>query len=139
LTELAKYLSDAKLKTFAGWTQNSSMAGVYIHLSGIDLEEDLFKIAGVEIDEETPKVSPLKVKECERCHTKNPGPAEFCNLCGLPFNKKLLVKETLETEDLMQRITVLEEELKTALHDYNKLTRATLQLAEEIKELKAKQ
>jgi integrase len=47
ITELAKYLSDAKLKVFAGWTGSSTMAGTYVHLAGEDIEDDLLEVAGV--------------------------------------------------------------------------------------------
>jgi site-specific recombinase XerD len=36
ITELAKFLSDAKLKVFAGWTGSSRMVGVYTHLCGAE-------------------------------------------------------------------------------------------------------
>lgn len=136
LTELAKYLSDSKLKTFAGWTANSRMTGVYVHLSGQDIEEDLFKIAGVEIEEEKPKVSPLKVKQCERCQTENPGTAEFCHRCGLPFNKRLLIKGALETGELRNEIRDLKEKLKDDGEVTDSMWQVIDNLKREIKELK---
>jgi len=135
LTELSKYLSDAKLKVFAGWTASSRMSGVYVHLAGKDLDDDLLRIAGVKVEEEKP-VSPLKSKECPRCHTENPGPAEYCMLCGRPFNEKLLIEQTLETEDLKFKVATLEEELKTALRDYNSMTKSMIKVVNELQEAK---
>jgi len=130
LTELAKYLSDSKLKVFAGWTGNSSMTGVYVHLSGVDLDGDLFRIAGVDTEEEKMKVSPLKVKKCERCQTENPGTAEFCVLCGMPFNKALLVKDTLEIQELKEKVKVTGDVTDS-------MWKVIDELKKEIKELKA--
>jgi site-specific recombinase XerD len=99
LTELAKHLSDSKLKVFAGWTGASSMAGVYVHLGGRDLDTDPLQIAGVDVTSEK-KESPLKVKECTRCHTKNQGTAEFCTLCGRPFNETPVIEQALDQQKL---------------------------------------
>lgn len=92
LTELAKHLSDGKLKVFAGWVGSSRMAGTYVHLSGVDLDNDLLKAAGVQIPSEQ-EVSPLKPLVCSRCQEVNPGEAEFCLRCGLPFNAEKLLEE----------------------------------------------
>jgi site-specific recombinase XerD len=111
LTELSKFLSDGKLKVFAGWTGSSSMAGVYVHLGGKDLDDDLLQIAGVEVENEK-KQSPLKAKECPRCHTKSPGTSEFCTICGRPFNETLIVEQTLESQLLMEEVEKLRKELE---------------------------
>jgi site-specific recombinase XerD len=111
LTELSKFLSDGKLKVFAGWTGSSSMAGIYVHLGGKDLDDDLLQIAGVEVRDEK-KESPLKAKECTRCHTKNQGTAEFCMLCGKPFNESLVVEETLDSQQLKNEVETLKEQLQ---------------------------
>ncbi|RLG58503.1 hypothetical protein DRN86_05535 [Candidatus Geothermarchaeota archaeon] len=44
LTELAKYLTEHELKVYAGWTQASRMAAVYVHLSGSDLDGKILRI-----------------------------------------------------------------------------------------------
>lgn len=128
LTELAKFLSDGKLKVFAGWTGASSMAGVYVHLSGEDLDKDLLQIAGVEIKEEK-KDSPLKVKECSRCHCMNPGTADFCMLCGRPFDKESLVEQELETQLLKEKYEVAVEGIEGMMDEIERL-------GKEIQELK---
>lgn len=109
LTELAKFLSDAKLKVFAGWRANSTMSSVYVHLSGKDLDSDLLRIAGVETKEEKLNQSPLKVKRCSRCNSLNGGIGEFCHLCGKPFNEEKVVEDTLDTQLLKNEIRELKE------------------------------
>lgn len=111
ITELAKFLSDGKLKVFAGWTGGSPMAGLYVHLGGRDLDDDLLKIAGVEIKEQK-KESPLRAKECSRCHHQNPGTAEFCLLCGRPFNESLVIGQALEEQKLKEEVEVLRGEVQ---------------------------
>ena len=145
ITELAKFLSDAKLKVFAGWTANSDMAGVYVHLTGKDLDDDLLKIAGVEI-EQKPQVSPLLERECPRCGTKNPVNNTFCGLCGLVLDEEKVLSEELDRQAKMEKmeeeIAVLRgelEEWRNSIKDLNELTKLTIKMSQEIKSLKMKQ
>ena len=43
-TFLAKHLTESQLKQFFGWTQSSTMAARYVHLSGRDLDDTLLNI-----------------------------------------------------------------------------------------------
>jgi len=36
LTDLAKKVREAQLEAYAGWTPDSKMVGVYVHLAGMD-------------------------------------------------------------------------------------------------------
>ena len=135
LTELAKFLSDAKLKVFAGWTANSDMAGVYVHLTGKDLDDDLLKIAGVEIEEKR-KVSPLLELKCPRCGTKNPVNNTFCGLCGLVLDETKAVSEELDQEKLKNEIEELKERLETAGEITDQLWKTIDAMKKEIEELK---
>ena len=47
LTELARDFSESELKVIAGWSGNSNMAGVYIHLSGGDIEKKMLERRGL--------------------------------------------------------------------------------------------
>ena len=135
LTELAKFLSDSKLKIFAGWTANSDMTGVYVHLTGKDLDEDLLKIAGVEI-EEKPQVSPLLEHECPRCRTRNPVNNTFCGLCGLVLDETKAVSQELDQEKLKNEIEDLKDKYETAGEITGQLWETIDELTKEIKELK---
>lgn len=138
LTELAKFLSDSKLKIFAGWTANSDMAGVYVHLTGKDLDDDLLKIAGVEI-EEKPKVSPLFELQCPRCGTKNPTNNTFCGLCGLVLDETKVVSQELDQGKLKNEIEDLKERHETAGEITDQLWETIDKMRKEIEELKRQQ
>jgi integrase len=43
-THLAKFLTESQLKAYFGWTQDSKMTRIYIHLSGKDIDEAILKI-----------------------------------------------------------------------------------------------
>jgi len=142
LTELSKYLTDGKLKIFAGWSASSKMAGIYVHLSGADIDEDLCKIAGVETKEEKPKVSPLKIRKCPRCGAENKGTAQFCDTCMMPLTEKAsqkLISETMETEKLTEEIQDLKEKTKSAGEVTDSMWKVIDELKKEIRELKANQ
>lgn len=46
-THLAKHLSDQEMKVFFGWSAASSMAGIYVHLSGKDIDDKILGLSGI--------------------------------------------------------------------------------------------
>jgi len=83
LTEMAKVLPEQLLKKFAGWTPDSRMASVYIHLAGKDLDEDILRLEGKPVvKEEAPLKGALAPKECPRCGHENPATWLWCGMCG---------------------------------------------------------
>ncbi|MBI3190521.1 tyrosine-type recombinase/integrase [archaeon] len=97
-TELANKLTEAQLKEMFGWTQSSSQAATYVHLSGRDVDNALLNVYGIKKDETEKEKSKLKPKVCIRCRMQNPVTVDFCGRCGLILdedkrNKELAVKE----------------------------------------------
>jgi site-specific recombinase XerD len=120
LTETAKFLVDAKNKLFAGWTPDSRMSGIYVHLSGSDLDEDLLKASGVKVSEKV-ETSPMAPKKCRRCETVNPGISEFCLKCGLPFDESKVIESTMEERVNMKDLQALiQENIAKALAEFKK-------------------
>ncbi len=111
-TYLARFLSDAQMRTFFGWEGASEMVGLYTHLSGKDTDSEILRSSGIVEEEETPKPSPLKENECPRCHAKNAGTNEFCGLCGRPFDEKAVIEQTLEEQRLKDEVGILREEVQ---------------------------
>ncbi len=105
-THLANHLTDAQLKHHLGWVQNSAMSATYIHLSGKDVDNALFKLNGLEVNEETKK-SEFKTKVCGRCKTKNSPTGKFCSMCGLPLD----VKTAIEIDETREKADALMNEL----------------------------
>ncbi len=107
-THLAKHLTEAQMKEFFGWVQESDMASVYVHLSGRDVDGAILGAYGIKQaeDDNKPKLLPQK---CARCGEVNPPATTFCTKCGLPLNKdSFLVKET----SLEEKLKKLEEEME---------------------------
>ncbi len=65
-THLAKHLTEAQMKTYLGWTADSSMAAIYVHLSGRDVDNSILEMYGIK-PEEKPEEEELKAVKCPRC------------------------------------------------------------------------
>lgn len=112
LTELAKVLTEAELKVFAGWEAGSDMAAVYVHLSGEDVDRKLLEHAEKIPDgeKETPETSPLLPRTCPRCGHENEATGRFCSNCSMALD--------IETARELDRELKNEDEMLDAfLHD----------------------
>ena len=76
-TYLANFLTEAK------------MAGVYVHMSGRNVDNALLKIYGIKNDEEK-RESIFKPKECPRCQKVNQATNKFCSRCGMKKRRQRL-------------------------------------------------
>jgi hypothetical protein len=114
------------------------MCNVYVHLSGKDLDEDLLRASGVQIEQKT-KVSPLLEHECPRCGTKNPSNNTFCGLCGLILDETKAITQELGQEEIREEVTDLKERLETAGEITDQLWDTIDSLKKEVEELKKRQ
>lgn len=85
-THLARDLTEQQLKAYLGWTASSNMAGIYVHLSGKDLDKAILKLNGIATEEE-PEHKALKTIKCPRCKEIQDKKASFCFKCGIPLNE----------------------------------------------------
>jgi len=88
-TFLVNHLTEAQMKEYFGWVQDSGMASVYIHLSGRDVDQALFRLHGIQPDE-GPQKKPMEVRRCTRCGLINQATNIFCKVCGLPLEKGMI-------------------------------------------------
>lgn len=131
LTQLAKEFTESELKIMAGWAGDSRMAGIYVHLSGADVERKMLKIRGMLQTEDKMEENILTSKPCPRkCSRINSGKEEvilysatdkFCTKCGMALNLDIVAqveeKDTgllLEFMELMKREPRLMDILKGA-------------------------
>ncbi len=99
-THLAKHLTEAQMKQYLGWVQGSSMAAIYVHLSGRDVDNALLKMHGI-VTDETKDVQ-MSPKQCTRCSTMNAPTTKFCSKCGLALD----IKAALEMEEKSSDVTM---------------------------------
>ena len=93
-THLANKLTEAQMKQLFGWTPDSGMASVYVHLSGRDVDNALLELHGLRTQAQSePKI---KLKICPRCNEHNSPDAKYCKKCAF-----VLDVETFEWENKM--------------------------------------
>lgn len=122
-TELARLgWTEAMLRAYFGWTEDSTMPSVYIHLSQADVGKRYYQMYGKSdaADEKTRKLE--ENRPCPHCGIRNPTGYITCFSCGKPLNSKLAtriedrkqISQTLNfiTKDpeLAERFTHLVEE-----------------------------
>ncbi|MGC8993727.1 MAG: tyrosine-type recombinase/integrase, partial [Candidatus Aenigmatarchaeota archaeon] len=90
-THLAKYLTEQELKIYFGWAKGSDMPGVYVHLSGRDVENKILQISGVK-PKESESLPTLPTIKCYRCGEENSSGNKFCWKCGAPLQQKTIEK-----------------------------------------------
>lgn len=130
LTALAQHLTESELRVFAGWSKNSSMAGVYVHLNGHDLTNKLVSIAksGKAEEQTITKPSPLKPVMCPRCQQENPPASMYCN-CGMLLSVKESVKESVDKTGMESLVRELVAKF-TDDDDFRSSVRSALDIAD---------
>jgi integrase/recombinase XerD len=84
---LANVLTEAQMNEYLGWIPSSRMPAVYVHLSGRNVDNALFKLNGIKTEREVnDEERPLKPLQCERCEEVNPPTNKFCARCGAPLD-----------------------------------------------------
>ncbi len=107
-TCMAKTLTEQQLKMYFGWTGDSRMASVYVHMSGRDLDEAVLRANGISSNKE-PERPLLAVKRCMRCHFDNETTVEYCKKCSLPLDIKRQIEDLENAKQMKERIQKLED------------------------------
>ncbi len=115
-TALATKLTEAQMKEYFGWTQGSSMAATYVHLSGRDVDKTLLSLQGLAKPVEALE-DKMRIAFCQRCREKNAPTAKFCLRCGNPFGELLVsqLEATQKTSSNMLNSLMQNSEFKDFL------------------------
>jgi len=106
-SKMAKFLTDSQLKNYFGWTQDSSMAATYIHISGKDVDDAVKVGHGKPVDKGAME-DKLLPRMCSRCAKQNAHDAKLCQYCGKSFDKEKAVSDMLS---LQQELAELREKV----------------------------
>jgi len=121
-TYMAQFLTDAQMKEYFGWGQDSRMAARYVHLSGKQVDDAVLKMCGLKPKEEQKDL--LKREPCPRCKNLNEVNNDYCQKCWLPLSPNAN-KEMHETEEKSQEsIISLMKLLELAGQNPEKVRRA---------------
>jgi len=110
-THLAKKLSEQELKVYFGWTRDSKMASVYVHLSGKDVEDKILEMNGIKSSEsrEAEKIPTIK---CYRCGEMNSISNKFCWKCGAPLTEEKIKETEMTVKFLSEIVPIIFEKMK---------------------------
>ncbi|MEN6610433.1 MAG: site-specific integrase, partial [Methanoregulaceae archaeon] len=89
LTIRGKQLTESELRKYAGWSNGSGMAAVYVHLSSRDIDHKILSADGIALVEE-PQHDPMAVVPCPRCGRPNSPDAMFCGVCYMALNDEAI-------------------------------------------------
>lgn len=93
LTHLAKMgLNESTMRIIAGWSGDSRMPKIYLHLSGQDVDDKILELSGIKKIKGKKSDKILKPKECPRCKQINPLNVKFCYGCSLVLDTETAMK-----------------------------------------------
>ena len=102
-TAYANKLTEQQLKNMFGWTNSSTMAATYVHLSGRDIDSAVMQANGLKLKEDTTEPK-LKAKVCQRCQFSNTMDSKYCNRCALPLDAELAAETQSHETNMKQAI-----------------------------------
>jgi integrase len=96
-TFLSQHLTEAQMKEYFGWVQDSGMAARYIHLSGKQVDDAILQLNGLKKEQQ--KETILMRTACPRCKNANDINSKYCEKCWLP----LTPQAQNEVEEIRQK------------------------------------
>ena len=85
-TYMSQFLTEAQLKEYFGWCQESKMAARYVHLSGKQVDDAILRMHGLKKQDQKEDI--LKQKPCPRCKELNDHNNQYCEKCWLPLTQQ---------------------------------------------------
>lgn len=105
-TVLANKLTEAQMKAHFGWVQGSDMAGVYVHLSGRDIDKAILNTCGMH-EEGNTKQGDFSPVACSRCKASNSPASKFCTKCGNPLSFEAAGESERKNQDNSDLLEIL--------------------------------
>lgn len=107
-TSLADDLTDAQMKEYLGWTADSRMPAVYVHMSGRNVDNAILKLNGLKKEQEVDREEhPLKFRICKKCQETNSPTGRFCARCGAPLDLKVSIELDREDRNMDSMMDIL--------------------------------
>ncbi|WP_167880986.1 tyrosine-type recombinase/integrase [Methanococcoides sp. AM1] len=101
-THLASHMTEQQMKSYLGWTPDSNMAGVYVHLSGKDTDDAVLAMYGIKkVETQDDAMMP---ERCPRCKEINPKASRWCRKCGYGLNAEVRAEKDEVSMMLMEKL-----------------------------------
>jgi integrase len=129
LTEKSQFLTEAVLRSHAGWTMSSKMPQVYIHLNN-EPSKILLQKRGI-IRTEDKETQSLQSKQCPNCFEPNKPDGKFCIKCRMvltydSYNKTL--EEKVKQENRINQLEMEFQQIKQGQQELLELLKHPEQL-----------
>jgi integrase len=111
LTAACQVLSDANLRSYAGWSVISNMHQVYLHLSGQEGSKAMLIAKGIVTkgNEQSDKLQP---KHCPNCSEPNTQNARFCSQCKMALNIDAYMEAVAEQKNIYDRLSKIDAQFQ---------------------------
>jgi hypothetical protein len=86
--------SESSIKLMAWGSLSSEQLSRYAHLANADIDREVARVNGIDIEEKKNDANVLKPKPCSRCHHVNEPHVNFCIVCGQPLTKEIILELT---------------------------------------------
>jgi len=110
---MANHMTEFQMNAYFGWIQGSKMAATYVHLSGKNLDDTIYKINGMEA-EAKPQQAVTQPRICARCQTVNAPDGKYCATCGEIVDPKVAIEAQQSLLD-EQKVTNVTNEVMNQL------------------------
>jgi len=97
--------SEQQLCKWFGWVVGSEMPRTYIKRSGIDIEEPMLELQGIESRKREELKSELKPLKCVFCGEVNEATNNFCKVCNKPLRPEEIQRLEQERESMFNEMT----------------------------------
>jgi integrase len=115
LTKKSQFLTEANLRSHAGWTASSKMPQVYVHLNG-EHNNAILEKYGIVTEEVREKENVLKGKECPNCQEVNKHDSKLCHQCRMVLSYDSYVEARNEDLHKIQKLETDMESLKIGMN-----------------------
>lgn len=114
LTKKSQFLTEANLRSHAGWTASSKMPQVYVHLNG-EHNNAILEKYGIVTKELREKETMLKSLECPNCQEINIRDSKVCHQCKMILSYDSYVEVRNEDQSKIRKLETDMESLKTGM------------------------